>query len=232
MKKLLVVLFAASLGINASAQTNQVLSRNAVGYQRYDIDKGKLYMIRGDFLSLTSATFKASGIFGSQLPNNTSVYYFDPLAVPQAGYVTDSRSLFGVWSTNITFRPGVGFWVKIPTTAPSNTYTLFLMGEVPDSLNMGSTNAVRAVYPGLNQLGYSFPVSVAWTNTHLAKISKAGDKVITWDVATTGYLQSVRSLFGAWGGAPTLMPGQAFFYMTTNMLNATNWIEAKPYTWP
>jgi len=238
MKKMLVAVAALAFAMSASAQTNQVLSRNAVGYQRFELQKGVLYMIRPDFFAMTGSlsTVKAAAMFGNQLPNGTTINFFDPLALPTPGYVQDSRSAFGVWGTSINFKPGHGFWVKIPSTAVSNSYVLYLMGEVPDSLNLaalnsGPTNQVVAVYPGLNQLGYSFPVSVAWTNTHLAKISKTGDKVITWDAATTGYLQSSRSAFGAWANAPTLTPGQAFFYLNTNTV-ATNWIEPKPYTWP
>ncbi len=235
MKKMLVAVAALAFAMSASAQTNQVLSRNAVGYQRFELQKGVLYMIRPDFFAMTGslATVKAAAMFGTQLPDGTRVNYYDPLALPTPGYKQDARA-FGAWSANINFKPGNGFWLKIPATAISNSYVLYLMGEVPDSLNLtalnSATNQVTAVFPGLNQLGYSFPVSVAWTSTALAKLSKNGDKVITWNPTTTGYLQSAKS-FGAWVGAPTLTPGQAFFYLTTHA-NSTNWIEPKPYTWP
>ena len=132
MKKLiLVAIMTAFVASLAQAQTNQVLSRNAVGYVKLNAEKGKLLLGRTDFIPM-NGSYVASNIFGTaQWPNGTRVLSYDT-SLP--GYRTDSKSFAG-WSTNITFTRGKGFWFQVPTTAPSNNYDIFLMGEVPDQID-------------------------------------------------------------------------------------------------
>ena len=223
MKKLiLVAIMTAFVASLAQAQTNQVLSRNAVGYVKLNAEKGKLLLGRTDFIPM-NGSYVASNIFGTaQWPNGTRVLFYDT-SLP--GYRTDSKSFAG-WSTNITFTRGKGFWFQVPTTAPSNNYDIFLMGEVPDSTT--APNTTNVVASGITQIGYPYPADVLWTNTTLARGSPNGTILYTWD--GTNYIPNNKSFAGWANPNLVLTPGQGFWYRTANA--ATNWVEVKPYTWP
>jgi len=223
MKKLiLVAIMTAFVASLAQAQTNQVLSRNAVGYVKLNAEKNKLLLGRTDFIPM-NGSYVASNIFGTaQWPNGTVVYTYDP-SLP--GYKIDNKGFAG-WSTNIVFTRGKGFWFKVPATAPSNNYDIFLMGEVPDATTAPDTT--NTVANGIAQIGYPYPADVYWTNTTLAKGSPNGAIVYTWD--GTNYVLNNKS-FAGWANPNLIItPGQGFWYK--NNLATTNWVEVKPYTWP
>lgn len=232
MKKLTFALALLATVATVQAQTtNQVLSRNAVGYQRFDLPKGSLTLIRPDFYPLDGGILKATNLFQRQLPANSRVFYYDAFGqfgVSPGQYAIDTMGALK-FSTNITFTPGRSFWVQIPPTAASNNYTMYIMGEVPDSFNMGSSNKTITVPAGLSQLGIPYPVTTAFSNTHLGRISKVNDRVITW--SGSNYVTYTRAALRWPTNMPPIQPGEGFFYVNAN-LNSTNWVEPKPYSWP
>lgn len=222
MKKIMAVTAAIVLAASLVAWAQQVLSRNAVGYQRVTLAKGSLSILRHDFEPLDTP-LAISNVFAG-LPLNSKVFLWRP---DQSGYIIATRGLTG-WGTdgsNILTR-GRGFWVQIPVSAASNFYDVYLMGEVPDRFT--APTSVVAVAAGLTLAGYPYPVEIAWTNTTLAKMAPMGSKLFVWD--GTNFIPYTRGLTG-WGAATNLLvrPGMGFWLQWAS---ATNWTEAKPYTWP
>ena len=224
MKKLIVCALVV-LTIASGAIAQQVLSRNAVGYQQITLTKGVYSMIRHDFEALDTA-LAVSNVFAS-LPTSSKVLFWKE---DQSGYVQLSKAAIGGWGaggTNILYR-GRGAWVLVPAAALSNQYQVFLMGEVPDRFTAG-TSAV-SVANGFTLAGYPYPVETKWTNTSLAKQAPVSSKLMIWN--GTGYDSYSKALVGGWGAlgnAVTITPGQGFWL---KWANATNWTEVKPYTWP
>lgn len=222
MKKLLIVVLAVA-SIAAVAFGQQVLSRNAVGYQQVTLTKGQLALLRHDFEALDTP-LAVSNVFAS-LPNGTRVSIWN---ATQTGYININRGLSG-WGTagsNILYR-GQGMWVLVPASAPSNAYQVFMMGEVPDRFTAPSSTV--SMLAGLKLAGYSYPVDIKWTNTTLARMAPSGSRISVWN--GTGYSNYNRGLsgWGTSGNALTLTPGMGFWLQWAS---ATNWVEPKPYTWP
>lgn len=222
MKRVGVALLAmTALAAVVVAQTNQVLSRNAVGYTRVVVPKGGFQMVRMDFEDLEGGDLRAADVIGDQLPVGSRVYWYDPSL---ATYVTDLRGAGG-WTTNIIFERGRGLWLRVSSTAPSNEYVVYLMGEVPDRFTAPSSGV--SIASGFTQVGYMYPADILWTNTTLAKNAKIGDRVYYW--SGSNYVQVLRGP-GGWSDPNLLItPAMGFWYRTTS---ATNWWETKPYTWP
>lgn len=225
MKKALV-LFAATIAATASmAQTNQVLSRNAVGYEKFDIATGTLALVRADFNDLSGANLTVTNLLGSQLPQGTTVFIWDRNA---AIYKSESRGRSG-WNpgTNVISR-GAGFWIQLPAVAPSNNYSVYMMGEVPDSVTAPTTTIANIT--GFDLLGLAYPVATTWTGTTLAAGAPSGANLFIWDQNAQTYASYSRGRSG-WNTPAnfTIQPGQGFWFQTTA---TQTWSQVKPYTWP
>jgi hypothetical protein len=236
-KMLLAVLVVALIGTVAIGQ--QVLSRNAVGYTKVVANKG-FNLIRNDFYPLgVSAT--PSNLFGlTTFPTNTVLYIWDAAG---SKYNFESlgfqKGIGTLWAPNTNLlTPGKGVWINIPTTAPSNSYTAYMMGEVPDRNNMGAGSggtAVVYIIDGFNLIGYPFPAEVLWTNTDLAKQAVTGDVLWTWNGAGYGFNQyAFQKGVGTIWSQPTqvLYVAQGYWYQRAVGNGALTWREPKPYTWP
>jgi hypothetical protein len=223
MKKLGAFLLGVGLiaGATVAADSNTATSVNIVGFSKITAEKGKLIMVSTAFKSMDGSFLKSSNVFGGQgLPTATKVHAYDPTS---GQYITDSLNYLGKWGTNITYNGGMGFWLSIPVSAPSNSYDITFLGEVPLE-----NQASNTVYTGLTMWGFPFTASVLWTNTVLAKGSGTGDKLFTFDSATGAYIANSKNYLGKWTYPDMVIsPGQGFWYSTTRSL-FTN-IENKPY---
>lgn len=223
MKKLLVAALVV-LSVVAIAVGQQVLSRNAVGYQKVTLEKGKFAMARHDFETLDTPLV-ISNVFAS-LPAGSRVMLWKE---DQSGYIVATKTILGTWGaagSNVLAR-GRGFWVQVATTAPSNTYDVFMMGEVPDKFTAPTTTV--NVLAGFTLTGYGYPTEIKWTNTTVAKSAPAGSTIFIW--TGSNYVPYTRTVLGWTGGATNLLltPGMGFWL---RWASATNWAEGKPYTWP
>ncbi|HRZ13461.1 MAG TPA: hypothetical protein P5567_13515 [Kiritimatiellia bacterium] len=222
MKKLIIVTLVV-LSVAAVAFGQQVLSRNAVGYQQVTLPKGQLSLVRHDFEELDTP-LTVSNVFAS-LPQNSKVYLWK---ADQSGYQTYTKA-FGVGWTGATneLERGRAFWVQIPATAASNNYQAFLMGEVPDRFT--ATNTTIPVAAGFTLSGYSYPVDQYWTNMSIAKMAPNNSKIHVWN--GSGYVTYTKAFGVGWSAATNLVitPGMGFWLQWAA---ATNWNEVKPYTWP
>jgi len=230
MKRIaLLVVLLALVGSIAYGQT-QVLSRNAVGYVKILGEKGKLTLGRSDFEAMDSAGgIQVSNMFGNQLPDNTTLYLWNRSA---ATYKSFSKTTRAGWGANGTTRVarGEGFWIRVPDTAASNAYPVYIMGEVPDRLTSPTTTVVGL--GGINMLGFPYPIQDKWTNTAIAKSAPNNSTVYVWDQTNQAYISYSKSARGAWSAGALdliLYPGQGFWLSNTGTFD---WVESKPYTWP
>lgn len=230
MKKLTAILLGTLIASSAAlAQTNQVLSRNAVGYVKINLQSNKLYLVSNPFVNL-------DGVGDPRLTNVFS-------AVPPGGrvdvwnenntmYDTYQKSTRGTWSANAltaTIKRADGVFIRTPATnAPVD---LFLMGEVPDKFTAPSNFVARV--PGITMVGLPYPVTIRFTNTVLAQQVPNGSIVAVWDTAANQYVNYQKSTRGTWSANALnadLTPGQGLVIRATNA--ASSWYETKPYTWP
>ncbi len=227
--KLAVILGATLLAGSAFAQTNQVLSRNAVGYVRLDfIATNKLHMVANNFVPLDSP-IAISNTFATLPPgtqiilwNEGSQTYLPPIV----------RGPFG-WpaaASNVLPR-GKSFFLKTSSSASNVTqYSVYVMGEVPDRITAPTTSVSAA--KGFTFASHPYPVTTFWTNTALAKAMLPGSQLILWDAASQSYpAPFIKGPFGWSGAANSLMitAGQGVLIKTTNTFSYS---EIKPYTWP
>jgi len=229
MKRLVlaVIVAAAALALFCYAQTNQVLSRNAVGYVQVSVPSGGLALVSLDFKSLDGSDMTINDVVGDQLPRGSYAYIWNRATKT---YNAESRGRGG-WSpgTNV-IEPGIGFWLEVPrTAATADHHVVYIMGEVPDSFNNGATCTIQNITV-LDALGYPFPVGIPWTNTALASNAVNGDYLYVWNTTNQTY-DAYSKGRGGWSTPPnfTIQPGQAFWFETSM---TQNWTEVKPYTWP
>ncbi len=227
-KSLVLAAGLAILATSSFAQT-QVLSRNAVGYVKIDAVRSNFYYIANNFFSLDGANvpITVTNLLGQQVPAGTLVNVWDPVAQT---YRPENK-IGTAWfpGTNRLF-PGRGFWIKIPNNAPSNSYAVYLMGEVPDKNTLPTNTAT--VLPGFNAIANPYPTSMRFTNSVVAKSGVAGDIAIFWNPNNQTYGGQENRIGSTWfPGTNMLIPGQGFWYKSIRSTNFT-WIEPKPYTWP
>jgi hypothetical protein len=222
MKKILLLVLAVTMvGSLAFGQT-QVLSRNAVGYIKVNIEKGKMMMIQTPFENLNgSGQYVVGELLGSNFPSGATAYFWnkDRQSYQSEGFVT--RWIPG---TN-KFSRGMGMFLKIPASAASNSYDVFMMGEVPDKTTAPTTSMF--IVQGLQMMGFTYPVATPLSNTLLATTAKRGDTLYYWK---TNQSWGSEGFITRWvPGTLVMEPGQSYYYKTTN---AQVWTETKPYTWP
>lgn len=220
MKKISAILLGTLIISSAAlAQTNQVLSQNAVGYVKVELAKG-FNMIQNQFEPL-GAPIAISNTFAG-LPNSSRVHFWNGTA-----YVTISRTIGG-WGAagSNTLARGQGLWVQIPQTAVSNNYTVFMSGEVPDD-----ATTVVGTMAGFNLVGVPYPVSTKFGQTPFATVAPNSSRLHVWN--GTAYNTYSRTI-GGWGAATnvSLEPGTGFWIQYPVSFVSTNLNLAKPYTWP
>lgn len=228
MKKLTVLILAIALVCPLAFGQTQVLSRNAVGYVKVTVASNGYNLVRIDFEGLGDDT-TVSNVIGEQLPNGSFVHIWDRSLKT---YVSVQKPLRGgAWGANVLNR-GDAFWLRVPgLVATSNEYTVFLMGEVPDTFGGGGTSSIPNL-TGIDAIGYAYPAEIRWVDTELASNAPNGAFLHVWN--GSNYLSYQKPLRGGWPSAASnvvLHPGQAFWYRPGSSVTQT-WTETKPYTWP
>ncbi|HMP35771.1 MAG TPA: hypothetical protein PKC67_15655 [Kiritimatiellia bacterium] len=229
MKKITALLLGSLIASSAAfAQTNAVLSRNAVGYIKIPLESNKLYLVSNPFVNLSAGPQLVSNVFAS-VPGGTTISVWNEANQTYDNYLRNSR---GVWSgaaTTAQLSRADGIFIRMPATnAPVD---LFFMGEVPDRFTAPS-NLLQRV-PGIAMVGYPYPVTMRLTNTVMAQSLPNGSTVSIWVPGANTYTNYLKNLRGAWVGdalTADLTPGQGLVIRATNAANS--WFETKPYTWP
>jgi hypothetical protein len=225
MKKMLTILAATIAATAAIGQTtNQVLSRNAVGYIRITTTANKFQLVANPFKNLTGQQGNVGNILGTNgVPDSSSVIVWDAVNLkyfPQEtfydGYGWDP-------GTNV-ITTSTGFWLETPVST-----SLYFMGEVPDSISSPTNTTV--IRHGYQIVSFPYPVTVSVTNnTGLNAIAGDSDSISIFN--GTNYDNYTYYAGYGWDPAPIIIqPGQGFWYSRYASGN-TNWAEPKPYTWP
>lgn len=232
MKKT-IVLFAAALAATASmAQTNTVLSRNAVGYTQVQIPPAKLFLARQSFEPIGGGTWTVANTLTNQLPNGSKCIIYDAVGQAYKSFTYSVIGGVGAWSQGTTtLARATGFFVQVPTNVAGTNYTIYLMGEVPDATTAPTTTV--SILNGLNLVGYGYPVDTAFSNLQIKTSLPPTSKLILYD-SFAGYLSYTKSTLGGgtWPNAALtniIKASQGFFIQTTQNVQ---WAESKPYTWP
>lgn len=234
MKRIAVVvlLVAIAMGSSVYGQTNQVLSRNAVGYEKVTVPTSGLQLVRLDFVPVGTTpgaeSITVSNLIGGQLPNFSQVFVWN---VTNQTYNSSTRNRSGDWSPNLLIPRGAGMWLK---SAATSNLDVYLMGEVP-GVYVSGTNTTNVIKSGITLSGYPYPAGIMFTNTDLYKNSTNFDQLFVWNSEVQSYNTWTKNRSGVW--QPTtitnleLQPGQGFWYVSKQVGDFL-WTESKPYTWP
>lgn len=225
MKKITAILLGTLIASSAAlAQTNQVLSRNAVGYVKRTVNASQIDFFTMPFNSLAPGGNAISNVV-PEAANSTQVIVWDPSI---QNYVTYARAkgAWGAVGSNVLAR-GQSFFIRSPA---GTNQTFFLMGEVPDRFNALTTTV--SIVQGISAVSVAYPVDTLWTSTTAAATLANADQLIVWDTGITNYITYAKSK-GAWSAATNLVirPGQGAFIRKFGV-GVTPWVQTKPYTWP
>lgn len=228
MKRIALALVGmALLGAPAFAQTNQVLSRNAVGYVKIEVPTNKFAMVGPVFQRIGGGNRSLAELVGTNgIPPSMQIFYWNPSAQTYAIATFDPEDGWSPAATNVV-PPGRGFFLK----APANTnFTYYLMGEVPDSTNKVIVGTGGG---GFNQFAYMYPAARPFSNLTMSAQATASDQISIWNLVAQTYTTYTFDPEDGWPPAllsRMMQPGEAFFYKDAG--SAINWSEVKPYTWP
>lgn len=228
MKKLALVL--AGLTIVSSsvfAQTNPVLSRNAVGYIKRTINSNELDFITVPFVNLSQANNTLSNVFPNPAPGSQA-FRWDKGSQQYVFYATKGSPV-ATWSTagsNIIYR-GEGIFFRGPS---NSNQTFYIMGEVPDRLTAPTT--VVQVVAGVTFVGHGYPVDVTWTSLQISSLLPAGSQLAVWNKGSNAYTFYSKK-GSSWGtGTNAIIRAGDGFYVRQDLGSPFGWSETKPYTWP
>lgn len=230
MKKLLVAALGLAVATSAFAQTNQVLSRNAVGYIKTTTEPSKIYLLSAPFVNIADGTDKHSLTnLLAGVPNGTIVSAWDDAAQTYKSYSKSGRGVWDVVAQTSVVTRGSSFFVSL--AAGSGTNDLYIMGEVPDATTAPTTTQSRAL--GISFTAHPYPVAVSLTGTALAVAAPNGSVVSIWDSSAQTYVSYSKSGRGVWdvsAQTATIAAGDGLIIQSGAAGN--NWTEVKPYTWP
>jgi hypothetical protein len=202
---LAAALLMAASAASASAQT--VYSVNAVGFVNVVFPPG--FTLASN--PLEGATNTVLALFGTSVPNGTSVFKFDGVT----GSYTGSTFFFGSWNNpTMSLLPGEGFFFKNPTvTAITNTF----VGNVKQGTLTTPLSA------GFTLVGSQVPQS-GLVSTDLGVPIGNAESVFKFDTTTQAYTGGTF-FFGSWGGAgePVIGVGEGFF---VKKVAAANWTRS------
>ncbi len=191
-----------------------------IEYVQVVIPAGSLSLCRMDFDAIDGGSATVTNVFGTNATNGTLLYFFD---VANNRWVTEHKSFLGWHPGTSTLQRGRGFFLRAPQRTTPTNFHFFLMGAVPTAPTTSITLA-----PGLNLIGYPYPVDMTWTNMQLATNRSTSQIVYFWDSSNLTYI-AVNYSFLGWAASPTIRPGEGFWYRATNSIT---WTEPKPYSFP
>lgn len=225
MKRLIGV--AAGLAMVAGlaqGQTN-VLSQNAVGYVKINMDAGKFYLVSTQWLQIDGSPNTVNNVLGTQFADFSQAFTWNGSSFNASHTLLPGGT--GNWTGGATaIEPGDGFWLTTGTSVEA-----FFLGEVPGANNGFDMNVVSGV-TGFQILSNPYPVNIAWQSTDLADQLTDFSQLFQFD-PDTGFLPSVTKLPGGnWTSNPTISVGEGFWVRVGLGTGSIDWTETKPYTYP
>ncbi len=224
MKKTTAILLGTLIASSAALASDQVLSRNAVGYIKVPLEANKLYLVANPFVPLDETGAVVTNMFAA-VPNSTAIAHWDEASQT---YISYSKNARGQWSPNATavIARADALFVRMPAA----TGTLFFMGEVPDRFTAPTSTQHRVA--GVSMLGFPYPVEVSFTGTPMAVSLPNSSSIALWDSDADAYVSFSKNARGAWDPAAlvaTIQPGAGLVVRTGT---PGSWETVKPYTWP
>ena len=233
-RKALLLVAGIALVSALVAYSQQGGSGNAVGFSMTTVSRDSFGLLAYTFEPL-GGTAVPGTLLGTNLPVGTTLYVWDSSGQKYSYESLITQKGVGLtWSpnTNVLHR-GHGFWLKIPASAASNEYAVFLVGELPDSDTAPQTQST--ILEGFNLIGYPYPAQVIWTNVSLAQAAALGDTLYTFTGSGYQYntLISNKGVGIQWT-VPTqkMVIGKGYWFERTAGAGTVQWNETKPYTWP
>jgi hypothetical protein len=181
MKKITAILLGTLIASSAAlAQTNQVLSRNAVGYVKKAINADQIDFVAAPFVSLSPGGNALSNVL-PVAANGTQYIPWDPTI---QNYIPVTRSK-GAWVhlDPISFHEARHF-LFVPQ--PEQIKHSSLWGKFLTVLT-APTTTVDSVQ-GLTALASAYPIDMLWTSTPLSQALDNGDQIIVWNTVITNYV--------------------------------------------
>jgi hypothetical protein len=227
MKKTIAIMLGLIVAQTASyATTNQVLSRNAVGYIRRSVENGQLDFVGAPFVNLAGGENVLSNLFPNPAAG-TSAFKWDKVGQVYQFFGAKGAAWNAASATAVVSR-GEGIFLKCPGSV---TQTFYVMGEVPDRLTAPTTTV--GIAAGLTFVSLSYPVAIAWTSTTLAAALPTGSQLVLWNKTNSQYMfYGKKGTSWQSGTNVVLQPGDAFYVKQPGGSLPFNWVEGKPYTWP
>jgi hypothetical protein len=228
MKKLSAILVGMSLVAGAVMAAGPVTSVNAVGYQSINLTTG-FKLITCPFMDVSTAgNMSIDSIFGTNMPENTTIFRFINNAYvtftydPLSGWLDDNYVVAG---TNQLIQ-GEGVWIQVPTNC-----TLTMSGGVPGS-NVQTNRIV--LKEGFQILGFGYPVTLSATNA----ISNPLENDTIFKYVSGTYVTYTYDPLSGWlddsyvvVDVPLNM-GEGFWYQRQFGSGSNTWAQVKPYVWP
>ena len=229
MKKTLWIAMVGALVASViAASAQEVLSANAVGYIKKTLPANAGLIAIS--VPLNSMTLE-SNVFGqtsiaTEAPVGSVVYFWDEVSQTWSG---GSKSIIG-WApaqANRAIPAGEAFFMKGPAGGSAAEVTI--TGEVPDEAQL---TRVMAGGNALSAMANPFPVDITFGQSSLASNATMGSVVYFWDVVSQSWSGGSKSIIG-WAPAQAskvVLAGEGFFMKEAGTV--TDWVAAKPYTWP
>lgn len=213
IKTLLVAAAITAVGYATSLAQTNVYSQNVVGYINLTLTNGMNLIANQLDLDGNGTNNTVYTSIGTNLPNLTRVYAFDPVAGSYPFVTFSTASL--VWVGNLAavnkaLQPGGAVFVSIPGTA-SYPQTVTLVGNVRQSGAGTLTTPIGAYY---QLLGSQVPQAggvqtvLGYTPANLDRgyLWRAAEGVQNW-----GTPRTYSTATSAWvGGEPSVTVGQGF----------------------
>ena len=181
MNKILAGILAVSMtaGLVSAQEPDPVLSRNAVGYVKLEVDESKIYLVSTPFSNVATGTddHNLLDLVGN-LPNLSAVTLWDEETQQYIGFTKSARGAWSAGAETATITRGQSMFIRMPSAVASTN--IVLMGEVPDSDTEGSRTT------GISFKSYPFPVDKPFLETALASNAPNLTVVSAWDEVSQG----------------------------------------------
>ena len=204
MRTRTLILTAAALVAGLATSFAQTYSANIVGYATLTLQPG-FNLIANQFdLDGNGTNNTVSGVFGTNLPPNSTIYAFNG-----SGYDIASFSSRSGWDfPNNLINPGRGFWINNPN-ASAVTVTIsgqVLTGTLPNG-NVPAAGGFAIVSSVVPQAGL--------LQTDLGYTPVANDTVYAYNNTGNYDISSFSARSGWSPSEPTIAVGQGFWLSTT-----------------
>jgi len=222
-KALLCAAGLLAAGVASSLAQSNVYSLNVVGYANVPYTNGFQMVANQLHSDSTGTNNTVLTVFGTNLPNSTKVYGYNPsTGYGIATYASSSQVWIGGQPTvNNALSAGGGVWLQIPgTTGTSGNVTE--VGEV----HQGTTSLPVAT--GFQIMSLVPPISTPIKTGLVTPGFPAGnlDRAYTF-VNPSGFtIHTYLSGSGTWsGGEPLPKVGESFWIQRAAANGATTWVQ-------